>query len=68
MAVSIVTTKSPTWMGTGFGPFAVRELSPYGFWSKAHARRTDCAMLLGSIILIYVGGGPLPRRKNDRET
>ncbi|MFB6271463.1 MAG: DoxX family protein [Salinibacter sp.] len=57
MIVAIVTTKIPIWMGTGFGPFEVRELSQYGFWSMAHAMRTDWAMLLGSVVLVYAGSG-----------
>lgn len=58
MTVAIVTTKIPIWMGSGFGPFEVRELSQYGFWSMAHAMRTDWAMLLGSLVLIVAGAGP----------
>lgn len=58
MAVALVTTKIPIWMGEGFGPFEVRELSEYGFWSMAHAMRTDWAMLLGSLVLIWAGPGP----------
>ncbi|MFO8100002.1 MAG: DoxX family protein [Salinibacter sp.] len=58
MTVAIVTTKIPIWMGAGFGPFEVRELSQYGFWSMAHAMRTDWAMLLGSLVLVIAGGGP----------
>jgi uncharacterized membrane protein YphA (DoxX/SURF4 family) len=58
MTVAIITTKIPIWMGTGFGPFEVRELSQYGFWSMAHAMRTDWAMLLGSLVLIGAGAGP----------
>jgi putative oxidoreductase len=58
MMVAIITTKIPIWMGHGFGPFEVRELSQYGFWSMAHAMRTDWAMLLGSIVLVVAGAGP----------
>jgi len=58
MTVAILTTKIPIWMGTGFGPFEVRELSQYGFWSMAHAMRTDWAMLLGSLVLVIAGAGP----------
>lgn len=58
MTVAIITTKIPIWMGEGFGPFVVRDLDVYGFWSMAHAMRTDWAMLLGSIFLIIVGAGP----------
>ncbi|WP_233993472.1 DoxX family protein [Salinibacter altiplanensis] len=58
MTVAIITTKIPIWVGTGFGPFEVRELSQYGFWSMAHAMRTDWAMLLGSLALVIAGAGP----------
>jgi len=58
MTVAIVTTKIPIWLGAGFGPFEVRELSQYGFWSMAHAMRTDWAMLLGSLVLVIAGAGP----------
>lgn len=58
MTVALVTTKIPIWIGAGIGPFEVRELSQYGFWSMAHAMRTDWAMLLGSIVLIVAGAGP----------
>jgi len=58
MTVAIITTKIPIWMGAGFGPFEVRELSQYGFWSMAHAMRTDWAMLLGSLALAVAGAGP----------
>ncbi|MEF8816503.1 MAG: DoxX family protein [Salinibacter sp.] len=58
MTTAILTTKIPIWMGAGFGPFEVRELSQYGFWSMAHAMRTDWAMLLGSLVLVIAGAGP----------
>jgi uncharacterized membrane protein YphA (DoxX/SURF4 family) len=29
-----------------------------GFFAMAHAARTDYAMLLGSLFLVWVGGGP----------
>jgi uncharacterized membrane protein YphA (DoxX/SURF4 family) len=57
MVVAIVTTKIPILLGHDLGPFAVRELSTYGFWSMAHEMRTDWAMLLGSLFLILMGGG-----------
>lgn len=59
MLVAIVTTKIPILLGHGFGPFGVRELSTYGFWSMTHEMRTDWSMLLGSIFLVLVGAGPL---------
>lgn len=58
MLVALVTTKLPVLMGHGFGPFEVRELSRYGFFSFTHESRTDWAMLLGSLFLVLAGGGP----------
>ncbi len=59
MVVAIVTTKIPILLGHGFWGLEVRDLSTYGFWSMAHAMRTDYAMLLGSLFLLVVGPGPL---------
>lgn len=58
MLVAIVTTKIPILLGADLGPFHVRELREYGFWSMAHESRTDFAMLLGSVFLLLVGAGP----------
>lgn len=44
MIVAILTTKIPI-------------LNSSGFWEMAHAARTDWSMLLGSIFLIFRGGG-----------
>ena len=57
MTVAIVTTKIPVWLGHGFGPFEVRDAPFYGFLSMVHEMRTDWAMLLGSILLLLLGGG-----------
>ena len=57
MTVAIVVTKIPIAMGESFGPFILRELKTYGFWSMAHEIRTDFAMWLGSLFLIIKGGG-----------
>lgn len=57
MLVAIISTKVPILLGRDFGPFAVRDLDRYGFWSMAHEMRTDWAMLLGSLFLILVGAG-----------
>jgi len=57
MTVAIVVTKIPIAFGASFGPFELRELSTYGFWSMAHEMRTDWAMWLGSLFLIFKGGG-----------
>ena len=57
MLVAIVVTKIPIIFGESFGPFVLRELKTYGFWSMAHEIRTDWAMLLGSFFLFIKGGG-----------
>ena len=57
MLVAIIVTKIPIAFGESFGPFILRELSTYGFWSMAHEIRTDWAMWLGSLFLILKGGG-----------
>ncbi len=44
MLVALWTTKLPI-------------LQADGFWMAAHAARTDMSMLLGSIFLLWVGGG-----------
>lgn len=46
MLVAIFTTKLPM-------------IADEGFWEMAHAARTDWSMLLGSLFLLIVGGGPL---------
>jgi putative oxidoreductase len=57
MLVAILTTKIPILLGQDLGPFQVRTLQRYGFWSMAHESRTDFAMLMGSLFLAWVGGG-----------
>jgi len=57
VVVAIGSTKIPILLGHGFWSFTLRELPAYGFWSMAHEARTDCAMFLGSIYLLIVGGG-----------
>ncbi|MEX0779512.1 MAG: DoxX family protein [Balneolales bacterium] len=56
MSVAIIVTKIPIAFGESFGPFVLRDLSSYGFWSMAHEMRTDWAMWLGSLFLIIKGG------------
>lgn len=58
MLVAIATTKIPVLLGHGFGPFGVRDLPAYGFLAMAHEMRTDWAMLLGSLTLLWAGAGP----------
>jgi uncharacterized membrane protein YphA (DoxX/SURF4 family) len=57
MIIAITTTKIPIFLGHGFGPFGVRDARFYGFLAMAHEMRTDWAMLLGSILLVIIGGG-----------
>jgi uncharacterized membrane protein YphA (DoxX/SURF4 family) len=57
MTVAIVVTKIPIAVGESFGPFVLRELGSYGFLSMAHEMRTDWAMWLGSLFLLFKGGG-----------
>lgn len=57
MTVAIIVTKIPIAFGESFGPFVLREMSSYGFWSMAHEMRTDWAMWLGSLFLMIKGGG-----------
>ena len=57
MSVAILVTKIPIAFGESFGPFQLRELKTYGFWSMAHEMRNDFAMWLGSLFLIIKGGG-----------
>lgn len=57
MTVAITVTKIPIAFGESFGPFVLRDLKTYGFWSMAHEMRTDFAMWLGSLFLIIKGEG-----------
>ena len=57
MLVAIVSTKVPILLGYGFWGFTLRNLPYYGFWGMAHEARTDFAMLLGSLSLLFVGAG-----------
>lgn len=57
MTVAIIVTKIPIAFGESFGPFILRDLKTYGFWSMAHEMRTDFAMWLGSLFLLIRGGG-----------
>lgn len=58
MLVAILTTKLPILLGETVGPYGAARFDAGGFWSMAHAMRTDYAMLLGSIFLIIAGSGP----------
>ena len=52
------TTDSSSWPPDGPIPFALPQLTRYGFWSMASEARTDYAMLMGLLFLLIVGGGP----------
>lgn len=57
ISIAIIVTKIPIAMGHSFGPFILRNLNNYGFWSMMHEMRTDLSMWLGSIFLLIQGGG-----------
>ena len=57
ITVAILSTKLPILLGHGYGPFALPQLSRYGFWSMASEARTDFAMLTGLPFLLFVGAG-----------
>ena len=57
MTIAIIVTKIPIAFGESFGPFVLRDLNNYGFWSMADEMRTDFAMWLGSLFLLIKGGG-----------
>jgi uncharacterized membrane protein YphA (DoxX/SURF4 family) len=40
MVGALITTKLPILLGRDLGPFVVRDLDLYGFWSMAHEART----------------------------
>ena len=58
ITVAILSTKVPILLGHGYGPFALPQLTRYGFWSMASESRTDFAMLMGLVFLLIVGAGP----------
>jgi uncharacterized membrane protein YphA (DoxX/SURF4 family) len=45
-------------MGVAIASTKVPILLSKGFWAMAHEARTDWSMLLGSLFLLIVGGGP----------
>ena len=57
MATAIVTIKIPILLGESFGPFVLRDLEYYGFWSMIHEGRTDFSMFLCSIFIMIEGAG-----------
>lgn len=57
MTVAIIVTKLPIAFAESFGPFELRELKTYGFWSMAHEMRTDFALWLASLFILIRGSG-----------
>ena len=57
ITVAILSTKIPILLGHGYGPFSLPKLERYGFWSFLHESRTDLCMWLGSLFLLWLGGG-----------
>ena len=57
IAVAIISTKIPIFLGHGFWRFSLSKLPTYGFWSMAHEARVDYAMLLGALFLLVLGAG-----------
>ena len=57
ITIAIIVTKIPIAFGESFGPFVLHELKTYGFWSMAHEMRTDFAMWLACLFLVFKGGG-----------
>lgn len=57
MIVALLSTKLPILLGHDWWIFHVRELARYGFWSAQHEARTDIAMLMGLMFLLYNGAG-----------
>lgn len=58
ISVAILSTKLPILLGHGFWGFADPARGLAGFWAMAHEARTDWAMLLGSLCLLWTGAGP----------
>jgi len=58
MAVAIVSTKIPMFLGHGFAGFADPK-GKAGLWPMLHEARTDFSMVLGCAFLLVVGAGQL---------
>lgn len=57
MFVAIVSTKVPILLGYGYWMFSHSMAPKTGIWSFLHESRTDFSMLIGSLFLLFVGGG-----------
>lgn len=58
LAVRLAVIPLVVIMLTALGTTKVPILQEEGFWKMAHAARTDWAMLLGALFLLWVGAGP----------
>ncbi len=59
MIVALASTKVPMLVGHGFWGFAAPAPDKTGLWAMAHEARTDVAMLLTCLSLLWMGAGPL---------
>jgi uncharacterized membrane protein YphA (DoxX/SURF4 family) len=57
MTVAIVVTCIPIAFGQNFGPFVLRVLNSYGFWSVGHQVRTELVLWLASLSLFLKRAG-----------
>lgn len=57
MLVAIISTKIPILLGQDWWIFQVASFKRYGLWSMLHETRTDWAMLMCSLYIIFVGAG-----------
>lgn len=57
MIVAIVSTKIPILLGREWWLFSLRDLDRYGLLSFTHETRTDWAMMMGAIFLLFSGSG-----------
>jgi putative oxidoreductase len=57
MIVAIVSTKIPILLGHEWAGFSLREIDQYGFLSFTHETRTDWAMLMGALYMLFAGSG-----------
>ena len=59
ITVAILATKVSILLGHGFWRFSLPKLARYGFWSMMHEARTDFAMWMGLLFLLFVGAGSI---------
>ncbi len=57
MLVALFATKLPILLGEDLWMFRLRDLNRYGFLSMTHEARTDVAMLLEALFILFSGAG-----------